>query len=157
MFPLAFVVGSLQGHWWGFISRNYVVWPVFFLMNVFIALKGTHFWFLFAPKCLVLQILLNKIQVYFCDPFPLIICIFSRWNGIGESGGRTYLYKRQYWQGNLKNAKACWFLPRLDLGIRSSVGIHALPFRSLYSSMSLMSFLFPPIIFPKICGIRVWV
>ena len=48
VFPLAFAARSLQGHWWGFISRNYVVWPIFFLMNVFIALKGTHFWFLFA-------------------------------------------------------------------------------------------------------------
>ena len=47
MFPLAFVAGLLQGHWWGFISRNYVVWPTFLLMNVFIALKGSHFWFLF--------------------------------------------------------------------------------------------------------------
>ena len=47
MFPLAFVAGWLQGHWWGFISRNYVVWPTFFLMNVFIALKVSHFWFLF--------------------------------------------------------------------------------------------------------------
>ena len=37
----------VQGHWWGFISRNYVVWPIFLLMNVFIALKGSHFWFLF--------------------------------------------------------------------------------------------------------------
>ena len=46
MFPLAFVAESLQGHWWGFISRNYVVWPIFFLVNVFIALKGTHFWIL---------------------------------------------------------------------------------------------------------------
>ena len=46
MFPLAFVAGWLQGHWWGFISRNYVVWPTFFLMNVFIALKGSHFWLL---------------------------------------------------------------------------------------------------------------
>ena len=45
MFPLAFVAGWLQGHWWGYISRNYVVWPTFFLMNVFIALKGSHFWF----------------------------------------------------------------------------------------------------------------
>ena len=45
MFPLAFVAGWLQGHWWGFISRNYVVWPTFFLMNIFIALKGSHFWF----------------------------------------------------------------------------------------------------------------
>ena len=31
----------------GFISRNYVVWPTFLLMNVFVALKGSHFWFLF--------------------------------------------------------------------------------------------------------------
>ena len=47
MFPLAFVAGWLQGHWWGFFSRNYVVWPTFLLKNVFIALKGSHFWFLF--------------------------------------------------------------------------------------------------------------
>ena len=33
MFPLAFVAVSLQGHWLGFISRNYVVWPIFFLVN----------------------------------------------------------------------------------------------------------------------------
>ena len=46
MFPLAFVAGWLQGLWWGFISRNYVVWPTFLLMNVFTALKGSHFWFL---------------------------------------------------------------------------------------------------------------
>ena len=39
----AFVAGSLQGHWWGFISWNYVVWPIFFLMNVFIAHKKTHY------------------------------------------------------------------------------------------------------------------
>ena len=45
MFSLAFVAGWLQGHWWGFVSRNYVVWPTFFHMNVFIALKGSHFWF----------------------------------------------------------------------------------------------------------------
>ena len=43
MFPLSFVAGWLQGHWWGFISRNYVVWPTFLLMNVFTALKGSHF------------------------------------------------------------------------------------------------------------------
>ena len=47
MFRLAFVAGWLQGHWWGFISRNYVVWPTFLLMNVFTALKGSHFRFLF--------------------------------------------------------------------------------------------------------------
>ena len=32
MFPLAFDAGWLQGHWWGFISRNYVVWPTFLWM-----------------------------------------------------------------------------------------------------------------------------
>ena len=48
MLPLAFVAGWLQGHWWGFISRNYVVWPTFLIMNVFIALKGSHFWFLWV-------------------------------------------------------------------------------------------------------------
>ena len=53
MFPLAFVAEWLQGHWWGFISRNYVVWPTFLLMNVFIALKGSHFWFLFLVTRLV--------------------------------------------------------------------------------------------------------
>ena len=54
MFPLAFVALWLQGHWWGFISRNYVVWPTFLLMYVFIALKGSHFWFLFEfqPQCI---------------------------------------------------------------------------------------------------------
>ena len=42
MFLLAFVARSLRGHWRGFMSQNYIVWPIFFLMNVFIALKGTH-------------------------------------------------------------------------------------------------------------------
>ena len=51
MFPLAFVAEWLQGHWWGFISRNYVVWPTFFLMNIFIALKGSHFWFYIWLHC----------------------------------------------------------------------------------------------------------
>ena len=50
LFPLAFIAGWLQGHWWGFISRNYVVWPTFLLMNVVIALKGSHFWFLFSEQ-----------------------------------------------------------------------------------------------------------
>ena len=50
VFPLALIAGWLQGHWWGFISRNYVVWPTFLLMNVFIALKGSHFWFLFSSE-----------------------------------------------------------------------------------------------------------
>ena len=45
--PLAFVAKSLQGHWWGFFSWNFDVWPIYFLTNVFVALKGSHFWFLF--------------------------------------------------------------------------------------------------------------
>ena len=43
--------GHLQGHWWGFSSRNYVVWPIFFLMNVFIALKRTFFYFYLPCWC----------------------------------------------------------------------------------------------------------
>ena len=50
MFPLAFVAGSFQGYWWGFISRNYVVWPIFFLMNVFIALE--LIFLLFTNTCI---------------------------------------------------------------------------------------------------------
>ena len=34
MFPLAFVAGWLQGHWWGFISRNYVVWPFLWMFSL---------------------------------------------------------------------------------------------------------------------------
>ena len=39
MFPLAFVAGWLQGHWWGFISRNYVVDPSSFLWMFSLLLK----------------------------------------------------------------------------------------------------------------------
>ena len=46
MFPLAFAARSLQDHWWSFISRNYVVWPIFFLMNVSLLLKELIFDFL---------------------------------------------------------------------------------------------------------------
>ena len=53
VFPLAFIAGWLQGYWWGFISRIYVVWPTFLLMNVFIALKGSHFWFLLVIVSIV--------------------------------------------------------------------------------------------------------
>ena len=68
MFPLAFVAGSLQGHWWGFISRNYVVWSIFFLMNVFIALKGTYFWFLIhlAQSCFQPTEYFVLAQSYWC-------------------------------------------------------------------------------------------
>ena len=30
-FPLAFVARSWQGHWWEFIIRNCIVWPIYFL------------------------------------------------------------------------------------------------------------------------------
>ena len=51
MFPLASVAGSLQGHWRGFISRNYVVWPIFFLMNFVIYLKRTHVFIFICLHC----------------------------------------------------------------------------------------------------------
>ena len=76
MFPLAFVAGWLQGHWWGFISRNYVVWPTFFLMNVFIALKGSHFWFYitvglaFSPALSALHQRWKALQRIHPDPDP---------------------------------------------------------------------------------------
>ena len=56
--------GFLQGHWWGFISRNYVVWPTFLLLNVFTALKGSHFRFLF---------LLQQLQAVRSCLFDLLI------------------------------------------------------------------------------------
>ena len=65
VFPLAFIAGWLQGHWWGFISRNYVVWPTFLLMNVFIALKGSHFWFLFEKKKTTTKIVKHLPQNFF--------------------------------------------------------------------------------------------
>ena len=65
MFPLAFIAGWLQGHWWGFISRNYVVWPTFLLMNVFIALKGSHFWFL-SEMCFSVLFLVELIRTVYC-------------------------------------------------------------------------------------------
>ena len=72
MFPLAFVAGWLQGHWWGFISWNYVVWPTFLLMNVFIALKGSHFWFLLYLVCI--DFLIKNATL----PYPLGFCVGGR-------------------------------------------------------------------------------
>ena len=69
MFSLVFVAGSLQGHWWGFISRNYVIWPIFFLMNVFTArIKEPIFDFYFTgdisiPKTHNLFTSCDKIKV----------------------------------------------------------------------------------------------
>ena len=42
-FLLAFVAKSLQNYWWGFFRRNFEVWSIYFLTNVFTALKGTPF------------------------------------------------------------------------------------------------------------------
>ena len=67
VFLLAFIAGWLQGHWWGFISRNYVVWSTFLLMNVFIALKGSDYWLL----------LYALIIVCLKDFFPLTIVCFN--------------------------------------------------------------------------------
>ena len=71
-FPLAFVAGLLQGHWWGLLSRNYVVWPIFFLMNVFIALKGTHFLSLFDTKH---RTAFHTLDVALFGDFCLLVCI----------------------------------------------------------------------------------
>ena len=70
VFPLAFIAGWLQGHWWGFISRNYVVWPTFLLMNVFIALKGSHFWFLLEIQEQSMLYKLSPIQKHQVQIWP---------------------------------------------------------------------------------------
>ena len=49
---------------------------------------------------------------------------------------QTFVLAMKVW-----NAIECWFLPRIVLGIRSSVSILALPLRPLYSSTSLLTFL----------------
>ena len=73
MFPLAFVAEWLQGHWWGFISRNYVVWPTFFLMNVFIALKGSHFWFYICVKQFLLFKYPGSFRLFFFNTMQSLI------------------------------------------------------------------------------------
>ena len=101
MFPLAFVAGWLQGHWWGFISRNYVVWPTFLLMNVFIALKGSHFWFLFEiNKPLPWQLVYRKADEHaapegferlwtFCHRNGYIYLLRRRSNNVSVQPRRT--------------------------------------------------------------------
>ena len=84
MFPLAFVAGWLQGHWWGFISRNYVVWPTFFLMNVFIALKGSRFWFYISSFKYTRTVhVISSLLLELCDlrsgVFFLFFLFFYRW------------------------------------------------------------------------------
>ena len=85
MFPLAFVAVSLQGHWWGFISRNYVVWPIFFLMNVFIALKGTHFWILILPVAYLNHSNTVSFFLYFWPVYTLLGAI-KRYGLQSENG-----------------------------------------------------------------------
>ena len=77
MFHLGFVAGSLQGHWWGFISRNYVVWPIFFLTNVFIALNGIHFLFQFHSSTVFICVFRYDfdqihIDMFYKFVFPII-------------------------------------------------------------------------------------
>ena len=43
----------IQGHWRGMIIRNRSVWPTLFLLNVFTALKRTHFYILFVVNTAV--------------------------------------------------------------------------------------------------------
>ena len=38
----------IHGHWRGLVIRNRSVWPTLFLLNVFTALKGTHFYISFV-------------------------------------------------------------------------------------------------------------
>ena len=94
MFPLAFIAGWLQGHWWGFISRNYVVWPILLLMNVFIALKGSHFWFLFVSNTAVAagsnssNTVVTAVAVYF--RFIHIMSVFDVRLCVG-------VFKQEFW------------------------------------------------------------
>ena len=39
----------MKAHWRGFIILNCTVWPVFFLMNVFFALRGSYYSHLYEP------------------------------------------------------------------------------------------------------------
>ena len=72
-------------HWWGFISRNYVVWPTFFLMNVFIALKGSHFWFLFTTNYHETD------YPYFKNSFKINVSPVDTW--ISEASVKTFCDK----------------------------------------------------------------
>ena len=81
LFPLAFLARWLQGHWWGFISRNYVVWPTFFLMNVFIALKGSHFWFYISYMVCTLNGIYkqyNKLHEHWYTKISSLRCVADR-------------------------------------------------------------------------------
>ena len=108
MFPLAFVAGSLQGHWWGFISRNYVVWPISFLVNVFIGLKGTLFLFLFGSlathwmhnevwsDCVDAQAELSlcwahMLLSWFCRALAHYLPSFAKWTFLVLRIGRVHL------------------------------------------------------------------
>ena len=89
MFPLAFVAGWLQDDWWGFISRNYVVWPTFLLMNVFIALKLSHFWILFVAEQACLSLTWSKTPK---TSFPVTRLIWS-WHQTGKEYTHFRLHK----------------------------------------------------------------
>ena len=92
MFLLAFVAGWLQGHWWGFISRNYVVWPTFFLMNVFIALKGSHFWFYIGLFWLFFLFSPNFTFTFTIDTFCWILQWLVWWSWPPVQINRTVVF-----------------------------------------------------------------
>ena len=58
---------------WGFISRNYIAWPIFFLINVFIALKGTHFYLPSLKLVLCSMAAVKRLPVH----QPIVQFIFS--------------------------------------------------------------------------------
>ena len=98
-FPLAFIAGWLQGHWWGFISRNYVVLPTFLLINVFIALKGSYFWFLFSFFLLRFYWKL----IFFSSQFRILIyriAVLMHWYVRSTSHGPNNLYVYEPQQNN---------------------------------------------------------
>ena len=72
-FPLHFVAKSLQGHWWGFFSRNFEVWPIFFLTNVFTALEGTHRC-IFIYRCWHSTIQTDNYPSEICCSLMIAIC-----------------------------------------------------------------------------------
>ena len=150
MFPLAFVADSLQGHWWGFISRNCVVWPIFFLMNVYIALKGTHFWILFPfsavwSRFTLFAILSSLIEVFticysqHCD--ESLHCLHFK----HSDQGLHYLPFSAVWSGStlfaiLSIIRVYTICPsqQSDQGLQchshqSDQGLHYLPFSANWS------------------------
>ena len=108
MFPLAFVARWLQGHWWGFINRNYVVWPTFLLMNVFTALKGSNFWFLFIPCTPILNGNPCDIDLGLRSwPIFCKICSWCKFTVHSHSHVQIYFYMTTRLHANLLSVQIC--------------------------------------------------